>query len=283
MGNLRGPYLLFNIFLWDLFLWDLFFIRNKTDFVGNNIEDVIINLQNESLTLSQWVYDNQMKANPDKCHFICSTYVKVNIENQKICNGPCKKFLGVKFDSKLTFDAHINDICKKMCLKLNTLARITPSMDLNKKQLILNAFFISQFNYCHLVWICHNRTKNNKINRLYERCLRLIYNYKKSSFEELLDIDSFVSIHDRNLRALEIEMYKIDDGISSTIMNEIFTLRHQNQYNLRNWTYFDVPKVRTVNHASESVRHLAPRIWEIIPTHIKELDTTDKFKVAIKK
>ena len=66
-------------------------------------------------------------------------------------------------------------------------------------------------------------------------------------------------------------------------MNEIFTLRHQNQYNLRNWTYFDAPKVRTVNHGSESVRYLGSKIWEIIPAYTKELDTIDKFKIAIKK
>ena len=144
-GSILGP-LLFNIFLCDLF-----FIMNEIDFasyaddntpyvVGNNIEDVIIKLQNASLTLFQWFYDNQMKANPDKCHFICSTDDKVNItvENQKMCNSPCEKLLGVRFDSKLTFDAHINDICKKAGLKLKALARITPYMDLNKKRLLLN-------------------------------------------------------------------------------------------------------------------------------------------------
>ena len=45
----------------------------------------------------------------------------------------------------------------------------------------------------------------------------------------------------------------------------------------------DVTKVRTVNHGSGSIRYLGPKIWEIIPTHIKELDTTDKFKITIKK
>ena len=136
--------------------------------VGNNGEDVLVKLQNASLTLFQWFYDNQMKANPDKCHFICSTDDKVNItvENQKICNSPCEKLLGVRFDSKLTFDAHINDICKKAGLKLNALAKITPYMDLNKR-LLLNAFFMCQFNYCQLVWMFHNRTKNNPLSRNY--------------------------------------------------------------------------------------------------------------------
>ena len=111
-----------------------------------------------------------MKANPDKCHFICSTDDKDNItvENQKMCSSPCEKLLDVRFDSKLTFDAHINDICKKAGLKLNALARITPYMDLTKKILLLNAFFMSQFNHCQLVCMCHNCTKNNKINTLHE-------------------------------------------------------------------------------------------------------------------
>ena len=43
---------------------------NETDDVGKNIEDVIINLQNASLTLFQWFYGNQMKANPGKCNFM---------------------------------------------------------------------------------------------------------------------------------------------------------------------------------------------------------------------
>ena len=115
--------------------------------MGNNIEDVIIKLQNALLTLFQWFYDIQMKSNPEKCYFICSTDDNVNIivENQKICNSPCEKLLGARFNSKLTFDAHINGICKKAGFNLNALARITTYMDLNKKRLLLNAFFMSQF------------------------------------------------------------------------------------------------------------------------------------------
>ena len=53
----------------------------------------------------------------------------------------------------------------------------------------------------------HNRNLNKKINRLHERCLRLVYNDESSRSEELLDKDSATSIHLRNIKMLSIEMY----------------------------------------------------------------------------
>ena len=74
-------------------------------FVSGDLNDVILKFQNASKTLFKWFNDNQMKANPDKCHFICSTSVKISImiENKQIRNSSCEKLLGVRFDSKLAF------------------------------------------------------------------------------------------------------------------------------------------------------------------------------------
>ena len=170
---------------------------NTPFFVGKDLDDVISKLQNASKTLFQWFNDNQMKANPDKCNFICSSSIKVSIstENQNIRNSASEKLLGMFFDRTLTFQSHIDKIYKKVSLKLNAISRITPYMDFNKKRLAVNAFFSSQFNYCPLMWMCYNRTYNNKINRLHERCLRMINNDKRSSFEDLLEKDNSVSIH----------------------------------------------------------------------------------------
>ena len=84
----------------------------------------------------------------------------------------------------------------------------------------MNAFLNSQFHYCPVIWMCHSRALNSKINRLHERCLRIIY--KTSTFKKLLQKDNSVSIHYRNIQALAIEMYKVVDGIAPEIMNEIF-------------------------------------------------------------
>ena len=77
--------------------------------------------------------------------------------------------------------------------------------------------------------MCHNRTNNNKINRLHERCIRLIYNDKKSSFEVLLQKDGCGSIHHRNLRTLAVELFKVFKGLSPVIFAEAFSVRQQSQ------------------------------------------------------
>ena len=61
-----------------------------------------------------------------------------------------------------------------------------------------------------------NRTYN-KITRLHEICLRLIYNDKRSSFEDVLEKDNSVSINHKNLQALAIEMFNVHTEIMPTL------------------------------------------------------------------
>ena len=130
--------------------------------------------------------------------------------------------------------------------------------------------------------MCHSRALINKTNRLHERCLRIIYNDKTSTFKELLGKDNSVSIHYRNIQALAIEM-SIANGMSPEIMNEIFQLREKSHYNLRYTSEFIIPLIHSVYHGSKSVSYLGPKIWELIPPVIRQINTFSGFKKAIQK
>ena len=95
---------------------------------------------------------------------------------------------------------------------------------------------------------------NNKINRLHERCLRIIYNDKRSTFEELLAKDNSVSVHHNNIHAIAIEMYKVVNGISPEITNEVFKLREETHYHLRHTTQFLVNPIQSVLMAVNQLR-----------------------------
>ena len=120
-----------------------------------------------------------------------------------------QKLLGIKTDRKLTFNTHIDEICKKGGQKMNAFSRVIPYMNITERRSLLNTFFMSQFNYCPLKWMCHSRAKNRKINSLHERCLRIIYKDKASTFDQLLEKDSSVCIHTRNFVFLQLKCLKL--------------------------------------------------------------------------
>ena len=162
-----------------------------------------------------------MKANIDKCHFLSSLDIAstMTIENFIIQNSASQKLLGITIDRYLNFDEHVSNLCKTVSLKITALARVFPYMTLNQRRILMKAYFMSQFGHCPLVWMNHSRSLNNRINTLYERALRLVYNDFRSFFTELLKKDNSVPIHKKNLWNLAIEMFKVKKKRATFIKN----------------------------------------------------------------
>ena len=106
-------------------------------------------------------------------------------------------------------------------------------MDFPKRKQIMNTFFKSQVSYSPLTWMMHNRKLNNKINRLHERYLHVTYDDSLSSFEELLERYNSVSVHNRNIQCLAVELCKVFNGICPDIMKDVFPLSPSSNYDIR--------------------------------------------------
>ena len=46
----------------------------------------------------------------------------------------------------------------------------------------MKSFITSQFLYCLLIWMFHNRNMKNRINRIHEKDLRLVYDDSQDLF-----------------------------------------------------------------------------------------------------
>ena len=160
-----------------------------------------------------------MKIDSGKSHILFSgnDHVSANINDYTIISENKNEQLGIMLDSKLSFEDHINNLCKKASQKLNALARIASYVCLEKRKTVMKAY-ISQFGYCPLVWMFHSRGLNNKINSLHERALRITYGQRSSSFQDLLEKDNSVSISHTNIQALVAEMLKVKYNIAPEIM-----------------------------------------------------------------
>ena len=158
---------------------------------ASDINTVISELQITASKLFTWFDNNHMKANPEKSHLLLSskTPKKAYFGGALVESSSAEKLLGIQIDSDLTFDEHISSICNKVAKKINVLSRLVNYMSRDKCRMVMKAFKESQSNYCPLIWMFHSRTLNDKINRLHEGALRIVYSDYKSSFCELLEKD----------------------------------------------------------------------------------------------
>ena len=77
-------------------------------------------------------------------------------------------------------------------------------------------------------------------------------------------------------------MFKVYRNVSSPIVRQLFQLRN-NDYNLRQFSQFDLPNVKSVFCGTESISFLGPKIWNIVPNEFKKETSLDAFKKLIKK
>ena len=153
-------------------------------------------------------------------------------------------------------------------------------MSEDRRRIIMKGFVQSQFGYCPLVWMCHSRTLNSRINRIHERALRIVYSDYISTFNTLLEKDQSFKVHERNIQILAIEVFKVINGLSPKIMNSVFTLKKDLTHCSKQ--IFITRNVKTVNYGLETISTLGPKIWSILPNDIKLSTGLVEFKKKIR-
>ena len=117
----------------------------------------------------------------------------------------------------------------------------------------------------------HTKELNSRINSLHEKALRLIYQNRNLSFDELLKLLCFLT-----------EIYKVKMELSPTIMNDILTLDENASYNLRSGVTVTRSSIRTNKFGFETISTIGAVLWRNLPNDIKNPDSLNIFKHRIK-
>ena len=246
-----------------------------------------------------------MKLNADKCHLLvigqrCDDPVAVKIGNAEVVNSSEEKLLGVHIDSKLSFDHHVSKLCQNASNKLYAFARISPYMDHNKLSILMRAFITSQFQYCPLVWMFHNRqphfdyacsawfpmlTKRltKKIQTAQNKCIRFCLNLNNRAhvgIKEFKDIN-WLPTKERFEQCTATNVFKFFNNSAPSYMSEMFSPVGQGRITRRSKNKLNLP-FRKTNMGQNGLSYIGPKIWNSLQSDLKSSNNVNSFKHKIK-
>ena len=145
-------------------------------------------------------------------------------------------------------------------------------MTSDRKRILFKTFFESQFKCCPL--------SNNRINKLHERALRLIYNDYETSFSNSLTVDGPFTVLHTNIQTLLLKIYKTKHNLSESCLKNLFGVVNGN-YDLHSPTDFGVPGINTAFYGANSIRYFGSMIWNSLLNDLRNVCDFDLFKTTI--
>ena len=78
--------------------------------------------------------------------------IPIKIKDQEIVSESKVELLGTTIDNRLSFEAHISNLCRMAALQLNALKRLAKFLNFSQRKILAQSFVLSNFNYCPLIW-----------------------------------------------------------------------------------------------------------------------------------
>jgi len=139
-------------------------------------------LQGDLENVSKWCQDNRLELNIEKCACVIYSRKKVSInyeyklENVRVLRCESIKDLGVTFDNKLTFNEHVQIICKKAYQLLGFVIRNTKNFtELQAIKCVYSSIVVPTLTYCDIIWSPIYYVHSNNIERVQKKFSRYLY------------------------------------------------------------------------------------------------------------
>ena len=282
--------------MFNIFINDIFMIIEQSDICnfaddntlyscGKSLTDIKENLVSDTKIILNWFKLNSLKANPGKFQFMIlreKSHHKheLKINSIKVEASDHVLLLGITIDKKSTFKQHVENLCPKAQYKLHALKRIRKFLAIEKAKMLGNAFIDSQFNYAPLLWMFCRKTLYSKIEKIHHKTLKVIYE-SNDTYENLLLQSNTVSVHQRHLRFLMIEIYKSLSQLNPQFIWSFFT--HKDiQYNLRKGPILGLPKTHSFYYDTNVIHFRGSLIWNNLPAVVKSSNSLFEFKIKLK-
>ena len=141
---------------------------------------------------------------------------------------------------------------------------------------IYSSFIMRNFDYCPLVWHFCGQVNNQKLEKIQERALRILFADYNSSYTELLGRAGTTTLLIQRLRLIALTVFQSLHGLNPPCLNDMFTPK-QVPYRMRDSCLLEQSRCRTTTFGLRSISYIGAKLWNDLPSYFKE--TTCLFKI----
>ena len=136
------------------------------------------------------------------------------------------------------------------------------------------------FDYCCEVWNSINRGQSERLQKLHNRCARIIMNFKDEPGQSQMALDQlgWISLEERRKHIMARLMFKVVNNLAPSRISSIFqNSNHIHSYNLRgsNSSLF-LPRPNT-EYGRKCFRYSGVKIWNSIPEQVRNSESLNSF------
>ena len=258
-------------------------VQLKYSFNVDNILAAVNNINDDLSSLNIYSSNHNLKLNPEKCSamVLCSkprynfvlSNIKIKLDNMVIPLVEEAKNLGVIFDNKLSFSAHVSNLIKKSYICLKLLYSNKHILNFKTRKKLCETIVLPIFYYCFTMYYPFLDAVNKKrIQKVQNTCCRLIYDLRKydhisGKFSELnwLKIDDTWKLH------FLVFVHKICTASSPTYLRAKLITRNQtHDLNTRHLDDFTMPHHSTAMF-QKSFTYNAVKLYNSLNSEFKKL------------
>ena len=304
-GSVLGP-LLFSLYINDLPTATMESLKHHmyaddlqcySTFTPSLLPRAIETTNCELKRIFEWSSRHGLQINPQKsqCIIIGSRQLLSRIDSQVIppvsLNGVCIPFstsvknLGVFFNETLTWNDHINFICKKAYAALHPLYKLRNTIPPAIKERLVHSLVLSHLDYCDIVYDDCDTLQANKLQRIQNTCIRYIYNLKRyDHLSQYFQKLSWLQLKKRRQLHRLTQVFKTtSSGLPSYISRRLLPLSSSHpRYTRSSITNLLFIPLHKSQFFDKSFTVAAAREWNSLPPDLKTSRSVGIFKRKLK-
>ena len=139
---------------------------------------------------------------------------------------------------------------------------------------------MSNFNYCPPVWHFCGQVNNQKLEKIQERALDILFADYNSSYTELLWRAGTTTLLIQRLRLIALTVFKSLHGLNPPCLNDMFTPK-QVPYRMRDSSLLEQSRCRTTTFGLRWISYIGAKLWNDLPSYFKETTCLTDFKLIL--